>query len=207
MSVDDQTVALAGLFQAAKLVVALARNGQCDADGYAVSVDSILRTEPETAAGVYGAPAGLRCGLEALVGALDMREPDAARLVINVMHLERKLAKNPALLAAVRAGIDQASRSAQALGIADESVSERLGALYSETLGTVRPRIMVQGSALHLNQPRTVARIRTLLLAAVRAAVLWRQVGGTRWSLLLERGRIGAAARRLLAQAAASGAA
>ena len=43
MSVDDQAVALAGLFQAAKLVVALARNGQCDADGYAVSVDSILR--------------------------------------------------------------------------------------------------------------------------------------------------------------------
>ena len=207
MSVDDQAVALAGLFQAAKLVVALARNGQCDADGYAVSVDSILRTEPETAAGVYGAPAGLRCGLEALVGALDMREPDAARLVINVMHLERKLAKNPALLAAVRAGIDQAARSAQALGIADESVSERLGALYSETLGTVRPRIMVQGSALHLNQPRTVARIRTLLLAAVRAAVLWRQVGGTRWSLLLARGRIGAAARRLLAQFAAGGAA
>ena len=86
-------------------------------------------------------------------------------------------------------------------------LSERLGALYSETLGTVRPRIMVQGSALHLNQPRTVARIRTLLLAAVRAAVLWRQVGGTRWSLLLARGRIGAAARRLLAQSAAGGAA
>ena len=107
----------------------------------------------------------------------------------------------------MRAGIDQAARSAQALGIADESVSERLGALYSETLGTVRPRIMVQGSALHLNQPRTVARIRTLLLAAVRAAVLWRQVGGTRWSLLLARGRIGAAARRLLAQSAAGGAA
>lgn len=202
MSIDDQAVALAGMFQAAKLVVALARNGQCDTDGYAVSVDSILRTDPESAVGVFGAPGGLRCGLETLVAALDMREPDAARLVINVMHLERKLANNPPLLATLREGIDQAARSALALGIADDSVSERLGALYSETLGTLRPRIMVQGTALHLNQPRTVARIRTLLLAAVRATVLWRQVGGTRWSLVLKRGRIGAAARGLLAHAA-----
>jgi high frequency lysogenization protein len=82
-------------------------------------------------------------------------------------------------------------------------VSERLGALYAETLSTLRPRVMVPGSVLHLEQPRTVARIRTLLLASVRAAVLWRQVGGTRWGLLLRRGRICEASRRLHARALA----
>lgn len=205
-SVDDQVVALAGLFQAARLVVRLARQGQCDADAYAVSVNSILRTEPDSAAAVFGPPAGLRCGLETLIEALDarVREAEATRIVVTVMHLERRLSARPDLLAALREGIGQASRSAGALGIADDSVSERLGALYAETISTLKPRVMVQGSVLHLNQARTVARIRTLLLAAVRAAVLWRQTGGSRWGLLLRRARICEASRRLHARALAA---
>ena len=35
-----------------------------------------------------------------------------------------------------------------------------------------------------------VAEIRALLLAAVRATVLWRQLGGTQWDLLFSRGRM-----------------
>jgi high frequency lysogenization protein len=205
MSVDDEVMALAGLFQAARLVVRLARHGQCDPDAYAVSVGSILHLDPESAAGVYGDPAGVRCGLEGLIEALDarVREAEATRIVVTVMHLERKLAARPDLLATLRAGIEQAARSATTLGVGDDSVSERLGALYAETLSTLRPRVMVPGSVLHLEQPRTVARIRTLLLASVRAAVLWRQVGGTRWGLLLRRGRICEASRRLHARALA----
>lgn len=202
-NVDDQVLALAGLFQAALLVVRLARHGQCDGEAYGVSVKSILHLDPDSAASVYGEPAGVRCGLEGLIEALDarVREAEATRIVVTVMHLERKLAARPDLLAALRAGIEQAARSATALGVDDDSVSERLGALYSETISTMKPRVMVPGSALHLEQPRTVARIRTLLLAAVRATVLWRQTGGSRWGLLLRRGRICEASRRLHARA------
>lgn len=202
-AVDDQVVALAGMFQAARLVVRLARHGQCDGDAYAVSVGSILNLDPESAAGVFGEPAGLRFGLEGLIEALDarVREAEATRIVVTIMHLERKLAARPDMLATLREGIAQAARSAAALGVADDSVSERLGALYAETLSTLKPRVMVPGSVLHLEQPRTVARVRTLLLAAIRAAVLWRQTGGSRWGLLLRRGRICAASRRLHARA------
>lgn len=202
MNIDDQVIALAGLFQATHQVVRLAREGQCDADAWSVAVESILRMDPDSAGAVYGDVRGLRCGLDSLIGALDakVREPEATRMVVTVMHLERRLAARPDLLSALRDGIQQAQRSAQALGVADDSVCERLGALYADTISTIKPRVMVRGSALHLNQPRTVARIRTLLLAAVRAAVLWRQTGGSRWGLLLRRGRICAASRRLHAQ-------
>jgi high frequency lysogenization protein len=48
-----------------------------------------------------------------------------------------------------------------------------------------------------LNQPALVERIRAALLAAVRAAVLWRQIGGTQWRLLLQRKQILMLARGL----------
>ncbi|MCB1807912.1 MAG: DUF489 family protein, partial [Candidatus Competibacteraceae bacterium] len=48
----------------------------------------------------------------------------------------------------------------------------------------------------HLNRPDNANRIRTLLLAGLRSAVLWRQKGGGRLTLLLRR-------KALLAQAQA----
>ena len=59
------------------------------------------------------------------------------------------------------------------------------------------PRIIVQGDQGYLSNPDNAARIRALLLAGIRAAVLWRQAGGTRWNLILGRNKLVAAARRL----------
>jgi len=38
------------------------------------------------------------------------------------------------------------------------------------------------------------------LLAGIRAALLWRQAGGTRWKLLLERGKLQQQADTFLSQ-------
>ena len=46
---------------------------------------------------------------------------------------------------------------------------------------------MVQGNPHYLAQPGVVAEIRAILLAAVRSAVLWRQLGGSYWDFLLAR--------------------
>jgi high frequency lysogenization protein len=46
---------------------------------------------------------------------------------------------------------------------------------------------MVQGNPHYLGQAGVVAEIRALLLAAVRSAVLWRQMGGSYWDFLLAR--------------------
>ena len=43
---------------------------------------------------------------------------------------------------------------------------------------------MGQGNPLSRGQAGVVAEIRALLLAAVRAAVLWRQLGGSLWDFL-----------------------
>ena len=62
-----------------------------------------------------------------------------------------------------------------------------MGGLYADTISQLKPRIMVQGNPHYLNQASVVAEIRALLLAAVRSAVLWRQLGGSYWDFLFSR--------------------
>ena len=42
----------------------------------------------------------------------------------------------------------------------------------------------------HLQQPNNAAKIRALLLTGIRAARLWRQLGGHRWQLLFSRRKL-----------------
>ena len=57
---------------------------------------------------------------------------------------------------------------------------------------------MIHGDPLHLRNPDNQNRLRALLLAAVRSARLWRQVGGSRWQLLFRNRPILDEARRYL---------
>jgi high frequency lysogenization protein len=60
---------------------------------------------------------------------------------------------------------------------------------------------MVSGEPLHLDNKDNQARIRAALLGGVRAAMLWRQVGGRRWQILLGQRRLLESARAYLAAA------
>jgi high frequency lysogenization protein len=57
---------------------------------------------------------------------------------------------------------------------------------------------MVQGDPALLQRSETGARIRAFLLAGIRAARLWQQVGGRRWHLVLRRRSLVDTARRVL---------
>ena len=62
-----------------------------------------------------------------------------------------------------------------------------ISAIYQDTLSTLRFRIKVNGSEAQLTNSNNADLIRTLLLAGIRSAYLWRQLGGRRWKLLLQR--------------------
>jgi len=64
-------------------------------------------------------------------------------------------------------------------------------------MSTLPYRIKVTGSAQHLNNPQVADVVRTLLLCGVRAAFLWRQLGGSRLNLMISRGMIRETAARL----------
>jgi high frequency lysogenization protein len=199
---EARVIALAGVFQACKLVRELATNGRADAASAESSLASIFRIDADSAAAVFGGISGVRLGLEHLITQLDngTRDLTLTQLVLSVIRLARRVDRIPAMRNALRTGIESIQRQVEHTGVANSGVQARLAELYVETLSQVRPRVIVHGNPVHLGNPRDVEQIRAMLLAAVRAAVLWRQVGGGQFRLLLRRREYAMLARGLLAR-------
>ena len=199
---ESRVIALAGVFQACSLVHAIANEGARDTAAMESSLASIFRIDSDSAADTFGGLQGLKLGFESLSTNLDGKQSKLAvsQLVLGVLRLERKLSGRAEMLRELSQGIASIQRQVDHVGVAHTSVQSRLAELYSNTMSTLRPRIIVHGNPLQLADPRRVEQIRSLLLAAIRAAVLWRQVGGTQWRLLLRRSEYAMLARGLLAR-------
>lgn len=197
---EARVIALAALFQSASLVRSLATEGDCDPAALETCMTSVFRLESESAAAIYGGIGNLRDGLRMLIEQVDggRRDPALLRLVFSILRLERSLVRHPATLAALENGLHGMQRQLLHFGPTHPNVLARAADLYAENLSMLRPRVMVVGNPLYLHQPSQVQRIRALLLAAVRAAVLWRQLGGRRWHLLLRPRREAMLARGML---------
>ena len=199
---ESRVIALAGVFQACAMVRSIANDGRSDSAAVETSLASLFHIDSESAASIYGGLSGVRLGMECLVANLDSRDRSLAisQLVFGALRLERKLAGRADMRRRIREGIESIQRQVDHLGVAHPAVQTRLAELYSETLSLLKPRIVVHGNPQQLADPKRVEQIRSLLLAAVRAAVLWRQVGGSQWRLLLRRAEYSMLARGLLAR-------
>lgn len=197
---EERVLSLAGLFQACASAQQLANEGRCDDGAMEASVGSIFRIDAPSVVGVFGSISNVRVGLRSLIAQLDESDRDMAvtRMVVTVMRLERSLSARPELLEKVQQGIVAAQRQVEHFGQDSSQVNSRLAEIYASTLSTLKPRVMVSGNPQQLQQPAVVEKVRTNLLAAVRSAVLWRQVGGRQWQLLLYRKQCSMLARGLL---------
>jgi high frequency lysogenization protein len=197
---EERVLALAGLFQACALAQQLANDGRCDEGAMEASVASVFRIDAPSVVAVYGDAANVRLGLRTLIAQLDETGRDMAvtRMTVTVMRLERSLAARPDLLEKLQQGIIAAQRQVEHFGQDSSQVNSRLAELYASTLSILNPRVMVSGNPQQLQLPSVVEKVRTNLLAAVRSAVLWRQLGGRQWQLLLYRRQCSMLARGLL---------
>ena len=203
-SIHDQTLALAGVFQAVGLVRDVAHEGRADPAAVAVCVRSIFETNPVNTEAVYGGVRSLRPGLELMVKQVGQaRTPENIEItnyVVSVLHLERQLAKNPAMLQRIGDGVEKARGQSAHFDITHENILASLAGCYTDTLSTLTPRVVVTGAQGHLSNPDVANKVRTLLLAAIRSAVLWRQCGGSRWQLVFGRRKIIDMAKQFLAE-------
>lgn len=193
-TLSDRVMALAGVFQAAQLVQEMARNGRADGKDMEASLRSLLVDNPATVLEVYGDDlANIRTGLICLheqLGLEGKKDVELTRYVMGMLFLERKLSKSPQMLTTLGEGIEQVRRQLQHYPIDHENVIANLAGIYSDTLSTLSFRIMVSGEPQQLSNSDNANRIRALLLAGIRSAVLWHQTGGRRWQLILSRGKI-----------------
>lgn len=204
----DRTLALAGLFQAARLTQQLAREGRAEPEALAASVNSLFMLNAATTAEVFGGASGVAAGLkflrDKLTGATGPGDMEVARYVVAILHLERQLEKRPDVQDAIRRGIEAAESQAKSFAAeaGDEPLSprtvEKLAELYTQTISTLGPRILVDGEQGYLANSLIAAKVRGVLFAGIRAAFLWRQLGGRRWQLLFQRRAIANAAGEIL---------
>ena len=68
-----------------------------------------------------------------------------------------------------------------------QELCHSVSGIYQDTLSKLKFRIKVTGSAQNLENTDNADIIRALLLAGIRSAFLWHQLGGRRWKLLLQR--------------------
>jgi high frequency lysogenization protein len=198
----DLTLSLAGLVQAVALVEQLAKTGQVPADAFNTSINSVLDLNPANSLSIYGGDVkNLQMGLELLQELLiknTARHQDLIRYALGVLHLQKKLSGRKDMLNVIASRIEQANQQAQHFSNTHENVIANLGGIYSDTLSTFRFRIQVKGDYNYLQQQRIANQIRALLLAAVRSAMLWRQLGGNRWQLIFQRKKIAECVKEML---------
>lgn len=199
----ELSLALAGIFQSAALVKHLARTGQVENTVFDASIQTIYRIDAPSVEQVYGRVATLRLGFQELVKVLGHTKMtgnrDVVRYLIGLMHLERKLHCSSEIKQTLSRRIKHAAYQANYFSSSSPQVMiSHLADIYVATLGRLSYRLHIVGHGKHLSQAEVVSKIRAALLAGVRSAVLWRQLGGSRWQLFLMRNKLIGIGKRLL---------
>jgi len=186
----DKFIALAGIYQSVLCVRQIARQGSVDTDAMTPCIYSLFQTDAESVSEIFGAPGSVNAGAKELVGQLTGKQPreiEVTRYAVTLLKLERMLAGRSRLIEDIGAGIEEARGKLDHFPMLHPNVLAHLADIYSRTISRLQPRIMVQGDPRFLQFPDNQNRIRALLLAGVRSAWLWRQVGGRRRQILFGR--------------------
>lgn len=190
--IQEQLTALGGVFQAAALVNKLAHTGQISDAALAYMLNTLLVRNPDTTLDVYGGDdLGLREGYQLLLAVLE-RDTDnlpreSLRYVVAMLSLEKQFSRRDDLLEIAALRLPKIEQQVELYGVSSDNIAASFGGLYQDTISTFKQRIQVHGDMRFLQQETTAAKVRALLFAGIRSARLWRQLGGRRWQLLLNR--------------------
>ncbi|REL26813.1 lysogenization regulator HflD [Thalassotalea euphylliae] len=201
----DQTITFAAICQIASMVQKLARQGEIDEQQLGMMLSGITNTSPENTLAVYGGNlANIKPGLQVLVSHLGdqtkQKDPELTRYIVSLLNLERRLTKNRKQLGVLGERIDQAKRQSGHYDVDSNTLLNSFASIYSDIISPLGARIQVAGEPAILKQESNQHKIRALLLAGIRSAVLWRQVGGKRRNILFSRTKILAQAEQLLGE-------
>lgn len=196
--IEERTIALAGVLQAAQQVQQLARTGSADESAMHASLQSILVLDALNTPAVFGGLEGVRNGLILLAGGI-LASPagediEILRYTMTLLNLHQQLHREQAELQRFGAEVERLSAAD------DAEFSQACADIYQKHISKLQPQVIVQGEESYLQQPSIPRQIRSLLLAGIRAAVLWQQKGGGRFKLVWERTRMRNAATALLQQ-------
>ncbi|MBU2892329.1 high frequency lysogenization protein HflD [Colwellia sp. D2M02] len=203
----DKIITFAAICQVAYHVQQVSKKGYISDDDFSVLLQSLIETSPENTLAVYGNDLmNLKKGLSLLVNYLgsdsanNQKDPEFTRYVISLINLERRLAKQPKQLDNLGERINATQRQLEHYDLTSETLIASFASIYSDVISPLGQKIQVTGEPQILKQTVNQYKIRALLLAGIRAAVLWRQVGGKRRQILFNRKKMVETAQTLLKQ-------
>lgn len=203
-TLTNQVLAFAGIYQACNQVKSIAWHGRSDASELDTMLGSIFKIDSADINDIYGGKHKLHQGLSLLTKELDPDKPEydmeITRYILTLLAIHRKLVKRPPLQQTLRGEIEKSATQLRHYGTNHPNTWAALGEAYQKTISTLTPRIMVNGDRVYLSNSDNAAKIRALLLAGLRSAVLWGQCGGSRLSFIFNRRNYFVEAGNLLAQ-------
>jgi len=201
---EQEIIALAAVAQCAALVDVLATKGSSQQADLAASINPLLVLNPNSFDEVYPNVVDQARGLRTLTAMfsndLSSQKSEVVKYTLGLLQLRTILMQDDDMQEQIRSSLvgvkplpaNSSIHLDDEQGLSEEQqvTIDQLANLYRDTISTLSYRIQVQGRSDYLKQERVAKQIRSLLLAGIRAAVLWHQVGGRRWRLLFYRSRI-----------------
>lgn len=193
---EYQNIALAAIAQSTALVESLAVRGDADDTAIKACILPLLNFNPNSVGEIYPQISAMNLGLRTMqsIFSSDKRErsSEIIRYVLGILALRQKLMSDEDMQAKVHNKLDSLAleidlESNEAL---EDKTFEQLAQVYQDTISTYSFRIHVKGNMEYLKDELIANKIRSLLLAGIRSAVLWYQIGGRRWHLILYRKKI-----------------
>jgi len=172
----ESNIALAGLCQAAALVKQIARSNELDSQALMTSLNSITITTSDNTEQVFGDVNHLALGYQTILSQLSHqstnKDVEITRYIANLLSIERKLSSSEKTMSMLGERISNIQRQQLHLDITDGQMLRNLASIYTDVVSPTARKIQVAGDPDILKRPDSQHRVRAILLAGVRAAVL-----------------------------------
>ena len=189
--IDEQTIALAGLYQACQIVSKIAWNGEYNEQELEPLINCIIKVDATNTENIYLNVSKLESGLvyfrKQIVGDIFTRSSETKRYIASLNKLSDTLMSDNSCINKIQLLLKSFSEKSKSMTIDEKTIE--LSNIYQQTLSKFEPRIVVNGENKFLTDENHSSRIRTALFAGVRSVILWRQLGGSKLKLLFLKGQ------------------
>ncbi|SRR5574344_839385 len=201
--IKSESIALAALFQCCTQIQRVASTGYFDDNSVACVLRALLVTDPKTIEDIYN-PKDLSVGFKQIkesFGRTDLSKTEETisitKMALKLITLAHNIEKNSRIFNRLSDEIDGLKRAittehpdffdGKTTVVTDAQNIHLFGALYQSIISPNFAKLLIYGEERNLKLVENQERIRALLLAGVRAVILWRQVGGRRRFLVFRR--------------------
>lgn len=193
---------LAAISQTSFCVWQLANQGSLSDKNLAIPLmRSVLKLDSQSLEDVYGTTETLLPGLQAFINhttSSQAANSEQAYYIIHLIRLEGLLQKNKSAMKELGRSLLQIQKQQEVFHFDTNKIEANLASVYRDVISPLSKPIQVRGNPRYLSNEYVQHKVRALLLAGIRSAVLWRQMGGKKRHFILNRKRMVTAAQELL---------